>query len=65
MTPLAGPSVAWLLVAVLLSLVVALCAALLRTREEAETSTILASAAHAFGQSMTMCVPVLLAMELL
>jgi hypothetical protein len=56
---------AWLLVAVLFSLVVALLAILLKVNEGERLGAALPSAAVAFAGSMALCVPTLTAVGLL
>ncbi|WP_084427214.1 hypothetical protein [Kibdelosporangium aridum] len=48
----------WLLVAVLFSLVIALSAALLKTKEGATTPKTISSSAIAFAGTMTLCMTV-------
>lgn len=53
----AGLTAAWLLIAVLFSLVVALIAVLLRVKEEAPTTTVITSAAVAFAGTLALLLP--------
>lgn len=57
--------VAWLLVAVLLSLVVSLAAAVLKVKDGANATATIRSAAIAFAGSMTLCVPIFQMADLL
>lgn len=60
-----GATLVWLLVAFLLSMVVALSAAILKTRDGAKVTAIITSAGVAFGSSLALCITTLTAARIL
>jgi hypothetical protein len=64
-SPQPAPAAAWLLVAVLLSAVVALLAILLKINEGERLAATLPAAAIAFAGTMALCVPTFSAVGLL